>query len=521
MPNRPISEEMMYIKLKKFTIFFLALGFFISLSNFGFLIADEPSGWAKKEVEKAINQRLVPVEMRNNYKKNITRGEFCLLFSSFLDTLPKENSKLSDPVYIESLLSQNKFKDIDPSDKIGKAVLIAKSKKIISGRSDTIFDPKAEISREEAAKILGNSLLYLKTMQKGEEKVALEVKPYSYKDSSDISSWAEYGVKICTDYKIMKGVSNNNFLPKGYYTREQAYLTFLRLGMADKFIDNPENIPADTISKEDTEDKSLKSSELKTKILDLVNAERKKAGVNPIKAADNKVQAYADLRAEEIIINFSHIRPDGTKALDGIDGFSKILESIASGQNNPEELLQYLMNSDVKASILDNAFEKLAIGISTDGNNDKKWVLLLYKDGISSLADNDGKSLNKNKINEYKNRILELVNIERKNRSIPPLSEADQIIKDYADLRAEEVVKKFSHSRPDGSEFFSGISGYSFVGENIAGGLFTPEEVVKGWMNSEGHRANILKPEYTTLAIGFSQGGKYKVNWVQIFYTPW
>lgn len=76
----------------------------------------------------------------------------------------------------------------------------------------------------------------------------------------------------------------------------------------------------------------------------------------------------------------------------------------------------------------------------------------------------------------------------------------------------------FSHTSPTyGSPFDMmqqyGIS-YQSAGENIARGQSTPEEVVRAWMNSEGHRANILNGNYTHIGVGFEQNGNY---WTQMF----
>lgn len=54
---------------------------------------------------------------------------------------------------------------------------------------------------------------------------------------------------------------------------------------------------------------------------------------------------------------------------------------------------------------------------------------------------------------------------------------------------------------------------YQTAGENIAVGYKTPEQVVAGWMNSEGHRKNILNPKFTAIGVGYLEGG----YWTQFF----
>ena len=85
-----------------------------------------------------------------------------------------------------------------------------------------------------------------------------------------------------------------------------------------------------------------------------------------------------------------------------------------------------------------------------------------------------------------------------------------------------EVAKVFSHTRPNGSSCFTvlgeyGVS-YRSAGENIASGQTTPAEVVNAWMNSEGHRANILGESFTSLGVGvYKNGSSY--TWVQLFIS--
>ena len=98
----------------------------------------------------------------------------------------------------------------------------------------------------------------------------------------------------------------------------------------------------------------------------------------------------------------------------------------------------------------------------------------------------------------------------------------DALLNRTAMVRAKEITKVFSHDRPNGSSCFSilkeiGIS-YRAAGENIAAGQQTPEEVVNSWMNSDGHRANILSADFEKLGVGYVEtDGVYKHYWVQLF----
>lgn len=120
---------------------------------------------------------------------------------------------------------------------------------------------------------------------------------------------------------------------------------------------------------------------------------------------------------------------------------------------------------------------------------------------------------------DYEAQVLRLVNAERAKYGLSSLSLDSGAVK-VAHLRAKEIVQSFSHSRPDGRSCFTaandlGVS-YRAAGENIAYGYETPEQVVNGWMNSEGHRKNILSASFTKIGIGC-----YKSNgvlyWSQFF----
>ena len=119
----------------------------------------------------------------------------------------------------------------------------------------------------------------------------------------------------------------------------------------------------------------------------------------------------------------------------------------------------------------------------------------------------------------YENEVISLVNAERAKVGLPALS-ADSGAVDAAHIRAKEIVQSFSHTRPDGRSCFTaaadlGVS-YRTAGENIAYGYATPQQVVSGWMNSEGHRKNILSSSFSKIGVGCyeSSGVLY---WSQFF----
>lgn len=119
-------------------------------------------------------------------------------------------------------------------------------------------------------------------------------------------------------------------------------------------------------------------------------------------------------------------------------------------------------------------------------------------------------------IEEFREEVIRLTNIERENAGLDPLVE-DSTAMEYAQIRANELLELFSHDRPNG-ETGGMYSHYSF-GENIAKGSKTPEAVVQGWMNSTGHRNTILA-DYSTYGNKIGVGVAEKngtLYWVQEF----
>ena len=119
----------------------------------------------------------------------------------------------------------------------------------------------------------------------------------------------------------------------------------------------------------------------------------------------------------------------------------------------------------------------------------------------------------------FEDEVIRLVNAERAKNGLSALQK-DEGATAAAHIRAKEIVQSFSHTRPDGSSCFTaakqlGLS-YNTAGENIASGYADPQQVVNGWMNSEGHRRNILSSSFTKLGTGcFSSGGV--LYWTQFF----
>ncbi|MFE9748757.1 CAP domain-containing protein [Saccharothrix saharensis] len=118
-------------------------------------------------------------------------------------------------------------------------------------------------------------------------------------------------------------------------------------------------------------------------------------------------------------------------------------------------------------------------------------------------------------------KVLELTNAERAANGCPALAADDRLAAaaraHSADMAANNY---FDHVSQDGRSFVDRVkaAGYPSPGaENIAAGQRTAEAVVKGWMDSPGHRANILNCKLKALGVGMARGGSYGIYWTQNF----
>ena len=122
----------------------------------------------------------------------------------------------------------------------------------------------------------------------------------------------------------------------------------------------------------------------------------------------------------------------------------------------------------------------------------------------------------------YEMRVLNLVNEQRRKNGVAALTYSYEL-EAVGKAHSEDMLKNhyFSHNSLDGKTPFdrmraAGIS-FGYAAENIAAGQQGPDEVVNSWMNSEGHRKNILNPNYKKMGVGIAYGGSYGIYWTQEF----
>ncbi|MGP4071757.1 CAP domain-containing protein [Piscibacillus sp. B03] len=192
----------------------------------------------------------------------------------------------------------------------------------------------------------------------------------------------------------------------------------------------------------------------------------------------------------------------------------------ASGIEEVSNRVQHLVTNVDWADVTEKA---------VNGLNRAATMLALYLEGDENVDvvpvfqgdEVDGTDRDADHVHEFERRVHELVNEERAKHDLEPL-EFSVDVSHVARAKSQDMADNdyFSHESPTyGSPFDMmqefGLR-YMAAGENIAMGQRSPEQVMDGWMNSEGHRKNILQDSFTHIGVGFiKDNGTY--YWTQMF----
>ena len=138
---------------------------------------------------------------------------------------------------------------------------------------------------------------------------------------------------------------------------------------------------------------------------------------------------------------------------------------------------------------------------------------MIYPGDVITIPENDASA------RAYEKEVIRLVNVERAKAGLKALTE-DWELSRVARFKSQDMRDNnyFSHTSPVYGSPFDMIKNfgitYRSAGENIARGQKTPQAVVNAWMNSSGHRKNILNASYTKIGVGYVADGNY---WTQMF----
>lgn len=181
---------------------------------------EAPSDWAAEEVFAAVDQGLVPLDLRDNWRDSITRQDFCRLMIALVEQ--RTGQDIDDYLAAEGLTVTDPFTDTGNGD-----VLAAYALGIVNGVSTREFAPGGSITRQEAAAMLARTARVL-GLNAGTGT--------SFTDAAQAASWAAGEISFVSGLTdpasgkaVMGGMGDGRFDPLGAYTREQALMTALRL----------------------------------------------------------------------------------------------------------------------------------------------------------------------------------------------------------------------------------------------------------------------------------------------------
>ncbi|MET9970890.1 CAP domain-containing protein [Streptomyces sp. NPDC006356] len=212
----------------------------------------------------------------------------------------------------------------------------------------------------------------------------------------------------------------------------------------------------------------------------------------------------------------------GVEGRDGVSVYQRITgagyayltvgEHLVSGPRTPAEFIAYCLRTEQPRRILqDPAFTHAAVAYAAGGRSgDTYWTALWAR----PLAPGD--------LPRTTAEVVDLTNRERARAGLQALS-FDPALTTAAQAYSADMAARafYSHTSPEGTQPWDRAaaagSRMRAIGENIACGQRSPGEVVEGWMNSPGHRANILKRDFTHIGIGFAGGGPAGTYWTQLF----
>ncbi|MFJ8539606.1 CAP domain-containing protein [Streptomyces sp. NPDC093591] len=251
--------------------------------------------------------------------------------------------------------------------------------------------------------------------------------------------------------------------------------------------------------------------------LSLVNSARAERGSPPV-ALDARLASAAQAHASAM----AAAGRLGVEGRDGVSVYQRITaagyayltvgEHLVSGPRTPAEFVAYCLRTEqARRTLHDPAFTNAALAYVTGGRSgDTFWTALWAR----PLTPGD--------LSRTAAEVVELTNRERAGAGLRALA-VDLVLTTAAQAHSADMVARafYSHTSPEGGQPWDRAAAAGStrrsIGENIACGQRSPAEVVEGWMNSPGHRANILKRDFTHIGIGFAGGGPAGTYWTQLF----
>lgn len=441
------------------------------------------------------------------------------------------------------------FTDVPADAYYAKAVQWAVDKGIAGGTGATTFSPESFATREQISVFLYNAVRVYGDLGSFSSK-ALN----AFSDRSRVSSWAEVALQWATTNNIING-DGGQVKPQNSTTR--AAFATISMNYDNKYkasgSETPTPAPEPTPTPDPTpgEDEFVDSKEDEINSLLVAAWGASKA---PTRDTDKLVQAARMIASGDIkevepaLIGVGFDRPLGTVKHDKYTTSRYDARSFLTTVSSVGSAMNFLKNQE---NVMDtDAFTEYGIGVYKINDIQFRVVVVTYnsnpyttigdiKAGVRQewLAEQAAKTVT---LSHYEQQVVDLTNAERAKNGLAPLSVVYDTPK-AAKIRAEEAAILYSHNRPDRNDFDTvysdiGCSLYyvdpsdgailsciDAYGENLAGGIYTPESVVAGWMGSAGHRKNILNPKYTHIGVALfpriKDGVQKGYYWVQSFLS--
>ena len=330
---------------------------------------------------------------------------------------------------------------------------------------------------------------------------------------SDIKNhWAEDSILKVAELGLMKGYTNNTFAPKSTVSREELAAVISRL--AEEFDISAPEVP------NDVKGRWSENAVAKSTALNLIAPIRKNVFIPTQKVTRQDVVHTICKLFELKRIELKSESKDLTDIDDAM--YQSEIRQIAAigimrGDSNGKFFPDKRVTRAELAAIL------LRINDILGGAQEitpaptpmlSEPTASLPKESREVALASGTKSVTGSFVQDQGKRVLELVNAERTKAGLKPLTWSDDLAVG-ADIRAVETCVLFSHDRPNGKDCFSLPTG--LMAENIAEGHTTAEHVMRDWMKSSGHRANIMRSEYTEMAASLFIDSSNTTHWIQHF----
>ncbi|OOB79762.1 MAG: hypothetical protein BEN18_02775 [Epulopiscium sp. Nuni2H_MBin001] len=461
----------------------LAIGLSTPIMANTVTFSDVEAHWAQSNIEELAQNGVFGGYTDGTFKPNngITRAELAALLTKLFD--------------LEAPSAEIKFADIAEDAWYSGAIMAVTELGYMNTFFDGNFYPSQLATRQEVA----YAIVQAYQLQDIDANINLDT---TFTDTASISAWAEDAIAILVSHELLSGYSDGTLNPTGNITRAEI-ATLLNRVINSNLVNN---IPRDNQSGE----KELLEAFLATYGADVDKSLLYSLSYTP-EITSNQLTILVDSTNESLIeiediikkyITFEVTASD--EVLEGkVYGVNNTIEITSTSLAEPQ-IIWATISSDFKDIDL-SYFEPVKVGA-------------YYLNGGEVTP--AGSQAQVNYVLAFAREVCALVNVERAKEGLAPLQFSEEL-SGVSQAKAEDMAihNTLSHTSPvygSMSDLYNlfDISWTVSAGENIAQGYISPAEVVEGWMNSDGHRSNMLSESFTIIGVGYEPTGRY---WTQNF----